>query len=44
MKKRNRRRKGAGRFLCGSLRFFVTSVLRFSEFNAENMEKCRRER
>jgi len=31
------------RLLCGSLRFFVTSVLCFSEFNTENAEKIHRE-
>ena len=33
----------AARLLCGSLSFFVTSVLCFSEFNTENAEKSPRE-
>jgi len=36
--KRPRQRKEDGQFLCGPLRFFVTSVLSFSEFGAESRE------
>src|SRR5467141_4210799 len=38
------RRKAEGRFLCGSPCIFVSSVLRFSEFKAESIEKSQGER
>ena len=38
--KRNSRRQEKGRFLCGSLGFFVFSVSRISEFDTESDELC----
>jgi hypothetical protein len=39
--KRPRQRKEDGQFLCGPLRFFVTSVLSFSGFGLESRESTR---